>query len=248
MKGLSLLFILLIPGLLHAHDKYGPSKGGIEKCFTNEKNMEECTSPSMAWSESVNKFLESQILYFYAADNKMCTDQTPEERLRRFKKSEYAYLDFLTISCKETTPYLYGRADRHQKNCFEEGVEHRRKYLLEKLESNFSIDYCDSISGKVSSVYLKTKKFNIKITKNCEDNYYLCDDVDYVGIRKSDGASLELSGGFFLEGDVHSGYEFIKKSLTYRVYFNGTLEVKNKHKVLFSEVGKWHQWCDECKK
>ncbi len=243
----TLLLLLVIPCLSHAHERYGfDGDENASKCIVRGLPESECVSPPMKWSRAVDKFLESQILYFFPSDDKMCDETTPTERLERFNKSEGDYSRFLSSYCNEIIPRQYGGGDNPHAYCMQEETINRKKYLLDKLESNFYIDYCHSIEGKNNTVYLKTNKFIIKITKSCKDNFYLCNDISYLGKRRSDGAEIKLKGGYFLEDGVHAGFEFPKNSLAYRVYFNGALEVREKGNVIFSDTGEWYLFCPEC--
>jgi hypothetical protein len=93
---------------------------------------------------------------------------------------------------------------------------------------------------------LKTKSFNVSITKNCPEGNVTCNNVTYYGKNLKTGASVRLTGK-----TIHTtckdgvtpcrflGYEFRNKQYLYRVTADGTLEVYQGKKLILEERGAW---------
>lgn len=243
---LRFLIIFIISPVIMANEKYEFTGENNSDCIVQGLSEDECTSPALRWAKSVDEFIKLQVLHFYPYDDKMCHETTSSERYERFNKAEREYKNFLRGYCSEIIPRQYGSGDNPHAYCMEEEILNRKKYLLEKLEGSFYVDYCSLIKGESNKAYLITNKFYVSIIKNCPDSFYLCNDVVYFGKRKSDGASIRLQGGYLIENNVHVGYKFEKGNLDYKVYFNGDLKVQKNSSVIFSDSGKWNYSCSDC--
>ncbi len=100
----------------------------------------------------------------------------------------------------------------------------------------------DDFDGQV----LETATHRITITETCEEGVVDCDEVEYTGRDKKNGASIRLSGTTHMVmcadrvTPCHIGYyEFRNGPYTYLVYPQGFLEVRRGKQVLLSEQGKW---------
>lgn len=91
---------------------------------------------------------------------------------------------------------------------------------------------------------LKTKNFNITITRNCPEGYVTCNDVTYYGKSLQTRKSIRLNGR-----TIHAtcadgvtpcrflGYEFRNNKYLYRVTTDGTLQVYQGKKLILQEKG-----------
>jgi len=90
---------------------------------------------------------------------------------------------------------------------------------------------------------LETKDYIVTVTNNCEVVSKPCNNVSYLGIRKSDNNVINLSGTSFYSvnySGVVSGYEFSNKEFSYRVYLDeAKIEVIKDNKIIFSQKGVW---------
>ena len=91
---------------------------------------------------------------------------------------------------------------------------------------------------------LKTKNFNVKITRNCPEGYVTCNNVKYFGKNLKTGKSISLTGktihttgadgvtpGRFL------GYELRNNNYLYQVTADGTLLIYQGKKLIAKEQG-----------
>lgn len=91
---------------------------------------------------------------------------------------------------------------------------------------------------------LKTKNFNVKITRNCSEGYVTCNNVKYFSKNLKTGKSISLTGktihttgtdgvtpGHFL------GYEFRNNNYLYQVTADGTLLIYQGKKLILKEQG-----------
>uniref|UniRef100_A0A0C1N4G6 Uncharacterized protein n=1 Tax=Tolypothrix bouteillei VB521301 TaxID=1479485 RepID=A0A0C1N4G6_9CYAN len=91
---------------------------------------------------------------------------------------------------------------------------------------------------------LKTKNFNVKITRNCPEGYVTCNNVRYFGKNLKTGQSISLTGktmhstgadgvtpGRFL------GYQFRNNNYVYQVTADGVLLVYQGKKLILKEQG-----------
>ncbi|BCL39796.1 hypothetical protein [Nostoc sp. MS1] len=95
-----------------------------------------------------------------------------------------------------------------------------------------------------SAETLKTKNFNIKITRNCPEGYVNCNNVKYFGKNLRTGKSISLTGK-----TIHStatdgvtparflGYDFRNNNYLYRVTADGFLLVYQGKKIILKEQG-----------
>jgi len=99
-------------------------------------------------------------------------------------------------------------------------------------------------SGAALAETLKTKSFNIKITRNCPEGSVTCNHVRYYGRNLKTGASVRLTGK-----TIHTpcadgvtpcrflGYEFRNQQYLYRVTEGGRLQVYQGKKLILQEQG-----------
>lgn len=91
---------------------------------------------------------------------------------------------------------------------------------------------------------LKTKNFNVKITRNCPEGYVTCNNVKYFGKNLKTGKSISLTGktihttgadgvtpGRFL------AYKFRNHNYLYQVRADGTLLIYQGKKLIVKEQG-----------
>lgn len=95
-----------------------------------------------------------------------------------------------------------------------------------------------------NALIFETKNFLIKISPNCEEGNVACDKISYAGIRKSDGAKINLYGKSLNRNCEKStcdfyGYEFKNGKYTYTIYGRNpaSLTVRNNDKIILSEEG-----------
>jgi hypothetical protein len=93
---------------------------------------------------------------------------------------------------------------------------------------------------------LKTKSFNVTITRNCLEESVTCNNVTYVGRDLITGKSIRLKGRTMhrLCADRVTpcrflGYEFRNRNYRYLVTTEGTLQVYQGTKILVNEEGTW---------
>jgi hypothetical protein len=91
---------------------------------------------------------------------------------------------------------------------------------------------------------LKTKNFNVTITRNCPEGYVACNNVAYFGKNLKTGKSIRLIGKtihtFGADGVTPSrflGYEFRNNQYLYRVTADGALQVYQGKKLILQEKG-----------
>ena len=91
---------------------------------------------------------------------------------------------------------------------------------------------------------LKTKNFNITITRNCPEGYVTCKNVTYYGKDLRTGKSIRLTGKTIhttgADGVTPSrflGYEFRNGEYLYRVTTDNTLQVYQGKKLILQEKG-----------
>lgn len=86
-----------------------------------------------------------------------------------------------------------------------------------------------------------TKKFSVTITSHCGDFNAPCDDMSYLGIRRSDNSVIALKGKTLQNsaGEV-VGAEFDNGNVSYKVDYKPVkLTVSDGDRVLVDQVGKW---------
>lgn len=94
-----------------------------------------------------------------------------------------------------------------------------------------------------NAITLVTPSYEIKIDSLCEEGNVTCDNVAYKGIRKSDGASLTLTGRTLNRKNSFSlyGYEFKNGDYFYYVMNNAEFFIQKDGKTISSEQGYWQQ-------
>ena len=93
---------------------------------------------------------------------------------------------------------------------------------------------------------LKTRNFNVTITRNCQEGSITCSDVTYVGRELTTGNSIRLKGKTMhrmcadrVTPCQFIGYEFRNRNYRYVVTADGTLQVYQGTKLLLIEKGTW---------
>ncbi len=91
---------------------------------------------------------------------------------------------------------------------------------------------------------LKTRNFNVTITRNCPEGYVTCNNVTYFGKDLKTGRSIRLTGKTIhttgADGDTPSqflGYDFRNNQYLYRVTAGGTLLIYQGKKLILQEKG-----------
>ncbi|MBD2124891.1 hypothetical protein NDI39_27435 [Microcoleus sp. ZQ-A2] len=102
------------------------------------------------------------------------------------------------------------------------------------------------LAENVLAETLKTKSFNVTITRNCLEESVTCDNVTYVSRDLNTGNSIRLKGKTLhrMCADMVTpcrflGYEFRNKGYRYLVTVEGTLQVFQGKKVVVNEKGTW---------
>ena len=87
---------------------------------------------------------------------------------------------------------------------------------------------------------IRTKSFQIEITRHCEEGSVSCDRVVYVGKELKTGKSIFLTGKTL--NNIHSytflGYEFRNGKYRYVISRNNSLLVYKGDKLILQEEGK----------
>ncbi|MGP3591631.1 hypothetical protein [Vagococcus sp. WN89Y] len=85
-----------------------------------------------------------------------------------------------------------------------------------------------------------TDKFSITVTNKCGDFTSACEDMFYLGVRKSDNSVITLRGKTVEIAGQVVGAEFMNKNITYKVnYEPPQLIVSQGDKILVNQTGKW---------
>ncbi|MEH2422219.1 MAG: hypothetical protein V7K48_15275 [Nostoc sp.] len=91
---------------------------------------------------------------------------------------------------------------------------------------------------------LKTKNFQVIITRNCPEGYVTCNNVKYFGKNLKTGQSISLTGKTLhitgADGVTPSrflGYEFRNNKYLYRVTADGNLLIYQGKKLILQEQG-----------
>lgn len=99
-------------------------------------------------------------------------------------------------------------------------------------------------AGLANAETIRTKNFNVKITRNCAEGYVTCNKVTYVGKDLKTGKSIRLNGK-----TIHTigadgvtpkrflGYEFRNNQYLYRVTADNKLQVYKSGKLILQEQG-----------
>lgn len=97
------------------------------------------------------------------------------------------------------------------------------------------------------TVYFETDKYLIKISPNCNDNIYSCNNFTYEGKRKSDGSTLKLSGISIRENCNNNNceilsYRFENKGTNYLLSkIDKSLIITSNNKIILHTKGIWSQ-------
>ena len=93
---------------------------------------------------------------------------------------------------------------------------------------------------------LTTPSYKITVEVRCPEGYVTCDDVRYVGVSRTSGKSVTLTGRTVhttgADGVTPSrflGYEFKSGKTKYFVGEDGELRVTRGSKILAQETGVW---------
>jgi hypothetical protein len=102
------------------------------------------------------------------------------------------------------------------------------------------------LAESVLAETLKTKSFNVTITRNCLEESVTCNNVTYIGRDLNTGKSIRLKGRTMhrmcadrITPCRFLGYEFRNKNYRYLVTAEGTLQVYQGTKLLVNEEGTW---------
>lgn len=99
-------------------------------------------------------------------------------------------------------------------------------------------------AGLANAETIKTKNFNVKITRNCAEGNVNCNNVSYVGKDLKTGKSIRLTGKTIHTRGADSvtpsrflGYEFRNNQYLYRVTADNKLQVFKSGKLILQEQG-----------
>ncbi|NMG11365.1 hypothetical protein [Brasilonema sp. UFV-L1] len=91
---------------------------------------------------------------------------------------------------------------------------------------------------------LKTKNFQVTITRNCAEGNVTCDNVTYVGKNLKTGQSIRLNGKTIHATGANGvtpgrflGYQFRNNEYLYRVTAEGILQVYQGRRLILEEQG-----------
>lgn len=102
------------------------------------------------------------------------------------------------------------------------------------------------ISIESNARVLMTKSFIINVHSHCEEGNVSCDKISYIGIKKSTGEDIHLSGKT-LNQDCETGscnyygYEFVNGDYQYVIFDRNQTEffIQKNGKELVREEGEW---------
>ncbi len=96
-----------------------------------------------------------------------------------------------------------------------------------------------AFSGIASAEIIRTKHFQINITRNCLNDSISCDNVTYVGQDLKTGKSIRLTGRTVNSSRSYRflGYEFKNGPYTYSVTRNNVLIIYKNDKLILTEQG-----------
>lgn len=96
-----------------------------------------------------------------------------------------------------------------------------------------------AFSGVASAETIRTKHFQINITRNCSEGNISCDDVTYVGQDLRTGKSIRLTGKTVNRARSYTflGYEFRNGPYTYSVTRNNVLLIYKDEQLILREQG-----------
>lgn len=103
-----------------------------------------------------------------------------------------------------------------------------------------------SLAGISSGGTLTTPSYKITIDVRCPEGHVTCEDVKYIGISRTSGKSISLTGRTVhttsADGVTPSrflGYSFTNGNTAYFVSDDGELKVTQGSNVLVQERGVW---------
>lgn len=96
-----------------------------------------------------------------------------------------------------------------------------------------------AFSGVASAEIIKTKNFQINITRNCSNDSIICNNVTYVGQDLRTGKSIRLIGKTVNNARSYRflGYEFKNGLYTYSVTSDNVLLIRKNNNVILREQG-----------
>ncbi|KAA8669651.1 hypothetical protein F4W08_15970 [Pantoea dispersa] len=107
-------------------------------------------------------------------------------------------------------------------------------FSLKKIEPN--------INAMLKARVFSTSGFTVTLVNNCGEFYANCKNVEYYGMRNSDGSQISLTGHTINSPDAAKavGMIFNNGNIEYGITFDPlTLTVSRDKKVLLSQDGKW---------
>jgi hypothetical protein len=161
---------------------------------------------------------------------------------------EKKYIAFASAEC-EISNYCgvdCGSGDVDSgRGCLFNKTQERSAYLDNEISKGISIGY--DIDLNTNNIFLITNKFIIELKSNCQSGFFLCENVEYIGKKKSNNDSIKLKGKPYFgrrDGNQYPhqlGVYFSNGDYEYYVDFSGTLEVINaKTNIsILKESGAW---------
>jgi hypothetical protein len=95
------------------------------------------------------------------------------------------------------------------------------------------------ITSAASAETIRTKNFEIKIVRHCEEGNVSCDRVTYIGRDVNTGKSIRLNGRTMNADHSYTflGYVFQNGEYTYEITRNNLLLVSRGDRVIIREQG-----------
>jgi hypothetical protein len=96
-----------------------------------------------------------------------------------------------------------------------------------------------AITSAASAETVRTKNFEIKIIRHCEEGNVSCDRVTYIGRDLNTGKSIRLNGRTMNANHSHTflGYVFQNGAYTYEITRNNLLLVSRGDRIILREQG-----------
>jgi hypothetical protein len=95
------------------------------------------------------------------------------------------------------------------------------------------------ITSAANAETIRTKNFEIKIVRHCEEGNVMCDQVTYIGKDLNTGKSIRLNGRTMNAPQSYTflGYVFRNGEYTYEITRNNLLLVSRGDRIILREQG-----------